>query len=139
MDCSTTGPECAEQWLPVAGWPGYEISSLGRLGSWLKSPNEKGPPMSRRILVGGRDRDGYRRAVLVNGRARRSLKIHILVLEAFAGPRPFPKAVTRHLNGMSTDNRALNLSWGTQQENIHDRARHGRTLRGERHRLCHRV
>jgi hypothetical protein len=132
-DLQSIGATCSEEWRRIEGWPGYEISSLGRLGSWHKLPNAKHPPQERRILVGGKDKDGYRRAVLVNGKTRRSLRLHHLVLDTFQGKRPFPEAVARHLNGDLTDNSVTNLCWGTQQENIDDRERHGRTRSGAHH------
>jgi len=47
-----------------------------------------------------------------------NLKIHQLVCEAFHGPRPFPTAVVIHLDEDSTNNKAINLKWGTQKENL---------------------
>ena len=62
----------------------------------------------------------------------RRVYVHRLVAEAFHGT-PSPGAVTRHLNGDRSDNRAVNLVWGTHEENAADRDAHGRTSRGERH------
>ncbi len=123
-----------EEWRPVEGWPGYEISSHGRLGSWLKLPNETAPPTSRRILKGGRDKDGYRKAVLCRkGEPNRGHpRIAALVCIAFHGPRPLGMVV-RHDNGRHDDDRASNLLWGTQKQNMADKLRHGTALNGERH------
>lgn len=58
--------------------------------------------------------------------------VHRVVCEAFHGPRPFPKAEVRHLNGIKTDNRASNLKWGTHAENMADKKLHGTDAAGER-------
>jgi len=47
-----------------------------------------------------------------------NIKVHRVVCEAFHGPAPFPKSVVIHLNEDATDNRAENLKWGTQKENL---------------------
>lgn len=60
-------------------------------------------------------------------------KLHILVLEAFVGPRP-DGMVGRHKNDIKSDNRLDNLCWGTQSENAIDRVRHGR---GAQQKLTH--
>lgn len=57
--------------------------------------------------------------------------VHRLVAEAFHGT-PSPGAVTRHLNGDPSDNRAENIAWGTCAENSADMVRHGKSTRGER-------
>src|SRR5690349_6456701 len=38
---------------------------------------------------------------------------HLLVCEAFHGPKPFPEAQVRHLDGNPANNNARNLKWGT--------------------------
>lgn len=46
------------------------------------------------------------------------LKIHKLVCEAFHGVKPFEKAVVIHIDENSLNNKAENLKWGTQKENL---------------------
>lgn len=57
-----------------------------------------------------------------SGKKRHS--VHVLVAEAFFGPRP-TGMVVRHLNGDASDNRPSNLAYGTQSDNIADCFRHG--------------
>lgn len=64
--------------------------------------------------------------------AGRNVAVHCLVAEAFLGPKPTPNHEVRHLDGDCTNNRPENLAWGTHQENIDDRERHGTTARGAR-------
>jgi len=45
-------------------------------------------------------------------------KIARLVAEAFHGPAPFDGAVVMHLDENATNNRASNIKWGTQKENL---------------------
>jgi hypothetical protein len=47
-----------------------------------------------------------------------NMKVHRLVCEAFHGPPPFDRAVVIHLDEDATNNRADNLKWGTQKENL---------------------
>lgn len=82
------------------------------------------------------DAKGYQRvSVYAVPGVQRKIRVHLLVCEAFHGPKPFPDAEVRHLNGVRTDNRAENLAWGTAAENQHDRVLHGTavTSRGEQH------
>ena len=63
-------------------------------------------------------RDGYATVVIRDnsGRARNG-RIHVLVLEAYVGPRP-PGYVGHHINHVRDDNRLENLQWVTQSENM---------------------
>ncbi len=56
---------------------------------------------------------------------KRCLLLHQLVLAAFGFARPSGKHVSRHLNGVRTDNRIANLQWGTCKDNHADAVRHG--------------
>jgi hypothetical protein len=87
-----------EVWQPVRDFEGiYEVSNMGRVRS-----------LTRKIIARGSSRVA-----------------HILVCEAFHGPKPEPHHEVRHLNGNGQDNRPENLAWGTKSENRADAVRHG--------------
>jgi hypothetical protein len=67
-----------------------------------------------------------------NGKTKHK-RVHVLVAEAFLGPRP-PGRQCCHKNGNGLDNRAVNLRWGTPSENIQDSVRHGTHPRTRRQR-----
>lgn len=56
-------------------------------------------------------------------------KVHILVLEAFQGPRPEGLECC-HSDGNSRNNNFWNLRWATRMDNIRDMQRHGTMPRG---------
>ena len=60
------------------------------------------------------------------------MRTSIGVCAAFHGPRPSPQHVACHNNGIRSDNRAINLRWATQKENIHDKYDHGTMGFGEK-------
>jgi len=93
---------------PVPGYDGYTASFSGKV--YLNGAEVNWSRWST----------GYRYAQIGN----RKVGLHTLVCAAFRGPRP-AKAVVRHLNGDPTDDRAENLDWGTQSENIRDSVLHG--------------
>lgn len=77
---------------------------------------------------------GYFRVVLyVSGRPF-GQTVHALICEAFHGPRPEGMVVC-HGPGSRTDNRSINLRWGTRKENEADKYAHGKQHgpRGEQH------
>lgn len=77
-------------------------------------------------------RDGYLVVkVRLNGK-QCCRAIHRLTLEAFVGPRPSIKHVTRHLDGCRKNNNIDNLCWGTYLENEADKVRHGTKPLAER-------
>lgn len=92
--------------------PGYMVSTVGRMAKLMSTnPGALGYPQFSLVAPG------------TSGRVRRYL--HDLVLTAFVGPRP-EGAVARHLNDDPTDNRLVNLAWGTRSENQRDALRNGR-------------
>jgi hypothetical protein len=58
-------------------------------------------------------------------------RINRLICEAFHGA-PYDGANACHNNGLKEDNRAGNLRWDSQRENIADRKRHGTHLSGHK-------
>ena len=107
-----------ERWLPVAGFPGYEVSDQGRVRS-----NKRGG----RILSLEHTKNsfsGYHRVTLYHKGPHR-VSVHRLVLETFVGPCP-PGLQGCHANDDGTDNRLSNLRWGTPSSNSDDCIRNGR-------------
>lgn len=99
-------------WLPVVGFPRYEVSSEGEIRS------------GKHILKPRPNSNGYLYLTLYREGERHTKRVHLLVAEAFYGQRP-PGMVSRHLNGVRTDNRAENLAWGTYRDNVLDAVTHG--------------
>lgn len=63
----------SERWLPVVGWPDFEVSDMGQL-------RRQGVP---RLLLLCQDRHGYQTVWLRSGKAKKLLKVHRLVAAAF--------------------------------------------------------
>lgn len=74
---------------------------------------------------------GYATVSLYGNGSRRPTLVHIIIAETFHGPRPFPEAEVRHIDGNKSNCSASNLCWGTRVENEHDKLAHGTRLRGE--------
>lgn len=106
-----------ETWRPVVGFEGlYEVSDSGSVASLRRRR------MVRKLHV---DTWGYLRiSFKIDGRTV-NRRVHTMVAESFIGPRP-DGLVVRHLNGIYTDNRPVNLRYGTVAENAQDMLRHGR-------------
>jgi NUMOD4 motif-containing protein/HNH endonuclease len=122
-----------ENWRPIAGYPGYQVSDLGRVRSVdriIIRMTKRGPVQVRlagRVLRQGRARNGY----LTVSLSGRSVNVHTLVLRAFRG-EPLPGHQGAHDNGDPRDNRAKNLLWKTRRANEADKLRHGTYLAGSR-------
>lgn len=52
-----------------------------------------------------------------------------LVCTAWHGPKPFDGARVRHLNDVRTDDRPVNLAWGTHSDDALDAYRNGNRVR----------
>ena len=112
-----------ETWRTIPRFPGYEISSIGRVRSldhW-RSTGGGGT-----CLAHGRVLRQHPHVTTKHHYMKVQLSIcgevtchwvHRLVCEAFHGPPPDPKSMACHKNDIGTDNRAENLEWGSQSYN----------------------
>lgn len=117
-----------EDWRAVVGYEGiYSVSSLGRV---RRERSSRGT-CAGRILCGSQQSEGYWRVGLSRHRDQKVRLVHVLVAEAFLGPRPIGCEVN-HINGVKTDNRAENLEWVTRKENIAHSVRTGLAAFGDR-------
>lgn len=116
-----------EIWLPVPGFVGYyEVSNMGRVRSISRIIRQKDGTLYRlRGRVLRPTPGGYLHVSLRKNNVTTTFGVHILVLQAFEGPRPSWGKHSRHLDGNHYNNRASNLKWGTAKQNQEDRIRHG--------------
>lgn len=110
-----------EEWRPVKGYEGlYEVSNFGK----VRSLDHMASNGVCEILYKGRElkpfldgRKHYLQVVLSNGNTCKIKKLlHRLVAEAFI-PNLENKPEVNHINGIKTDNRAINLEWVSSKEN----------------------
>lgn len=109
-----------EEWRPVVGQSDYLVSNQGRVAS-IKGRQ----PKILRPYLNGRASYPYPSVTLHQDRHKQIRTVHILVAEAFIGPRPEGQEV-RHINGDPMDARASNIRYGTHADNMRDRLAHGR-------------
>lgn len=108
-----------EIWRAIPGYEGwYDVSNTGDIRRVRPSPTFRyGTPMPR-IMVASTAGFGYLIVRLCREGKPKTFCIHILVLMAFAGPKPGSNYTGNHKNGKKQDNRLENLEWLTQSENI---------------------
>lgn len=120
-----------EEWRSIAGYSGYEVSSLGRVRS-LARLDAAGNRMKERLLAPRLHTGGYLRVQLSSAGKSRDFFIHRLVLQAFVGPCP-PNQEGCHNDGNRQNNEATNLRWDTRFQNMADKKLHGTEQLGAKH------
>lgn len=98
-----------------------EVISVFILGSNKRRKDFNNPRKLKPILPP----TGYPMVSVWNGEKPICVYVHILVLEAFIGPRPSPKSYALHQDGSRDNNHIDNLRWGSQKENVSDSKQHG--------------
>lgn len=129
-----------ERWKPIPNYPGYFISSHGRVKSaertvrYVRMGKVARKKIKERILVLGEDNsgEGYFQVGLCKDGKKVTHKVHLLVAEIFIGTRP-SGLLTRHLDGNCKRNHYKNLAYGTHQDNSNDAKKHGTIRKGECH------
>src|ERR1035437_1027660 len=108
-----------EQWLPIVGYPAYEVSSIGGVRSVTRQVpwgfNRWGQQIFSTLkgqMIKTRLHHGYPTfGVCVNGK-HRDMTVHMAMMQAFVGPVPKGQEV-RHLDGKPANNVLSNLEYGT--------------------------
>lgn len=123
-----------EIWKRIPGHPNYEASNLGRIKSFKAVNRNARLPINGRVLKGSvyETRGISYRHVSVDGQ---TFFVHRLILLTFVGPLP-PGKVSRHLDSNSLNDKRLNLTYGTQAQNMQDKIKNGTWQGGENHNLC---
>jgi hypothetical protein len=112
-----------EEWRSVEGFPGYEVSNLGRVRSidrvviWKRRGGNFPVSLGGKILRPGLRR-GYKEVTLCSGGERQRFLVHRLVVMAFIGPPPKGLTQVNHKDGDKQNNWAGNLEWVTPSENV---------------------
>lgn len=127
----------------VPGFPGYAVSRMGKIIScWAPGHHtQRIQGWHRMRPIRRKARGAFTRkaryyvihvsSFTPNGRTRRIVPVHQLVLLTFVGPCPRGLEAC-HNNGRHTDNRRKNLRWDTSKSNRADQRAHGAMPFGEK-------
>lgn len=122
-----------EIWKEIEGYPGYRVSTLGRVQT--KRHKNGLPAPNWRDMTPVLDGHGYPQVRLYrHGDAPRWFFVSRLVLLTFVGEPPTSSHVARHVTDPDPCNCHLeNLAWGTQSQNCRDKETHGTAQKLESH------
>lgn len=131
----------SEIWKDIPEWPDYQVSNMGRVrvGARVRlQTHPRNRSMMKQVTYPAALRrqsicpqTGYAKVGLSKPGKKQTVAVHVLVCEAFHGPRPKGHDAA-HGNGIRTDSRADNLRWATRKENRADCKSHGTNNHGER-------
>ena len=109
-----------EEWKDIVGYEGqYQVSNIGRVRSLDRIINNHRGIYKRTGYIKAicDASGGYKSVGLCKNGISKNILLHILVAKAFI-QNPFCKRTVNHINCDKSDNRACNLEWATDSENI---------------------
>lgn len=102
-----------EIWKDIQGYPGYQVSNMGRVKSLVKAYRRED-----KILKGSPNTTGYTLVQLYpEPRKRKSLLVHRLVMMTFQPNPVMDQLEVNHKDLDTTNNKMSNLEWVTEKEN----------------------
>jgi len=96
-----------EIWKTIIGFNNYEVSSYGNIKN----------KYTDLLLKPIKHNTGYSLVNLCNNKKRKTIRIHKLIASYFI-INEFNNDCINHINGIKKDNRAVNLEWVSQRENV---------------------
>lgn len=121
----------AEEWRLVPGFPNYMVSNLGGLKTRYHQKNHRLMDRWRTITIKPCRKMGRYRVRIKNDSVRQNILRYRLVLIAFVSECP-PGMEACHIDGNHANDRLDNLYWGTREDNMRDKVRHGNSSKGEK-------
>jgi hypothetical protein len=123
-----------EIWKAIPDFPGYEVSTHGRIRSYWH--NRRGIRISHQPrILSTKGGNKYPHVGLTRDKTLYHFSVHTIVLTAFVGTCP-PGMEACHNNGNRFDNRLFNLRWDTRKNNVSDKFLHGVQPMGENQWNC---
>lgn len=111
-----------EVWKDVPGFEGhYQVSNLGRVKSldrFVPTIHQGPRKLKGKIRKQVHNGQGYLKVVLQKECAKTDNFVHRLVMQAFVG---ISNLQVNHINGVTTDNRLVNLEYVDTRENMNHR------------------
>lgn len=112
-----------EEWCPISGYEGYQVSTFGRVKSFKHGTIKILKPMLTSF--------GYLQVTLCLGNKRIAKFVHRLVALAFI-PNPNDKPQVNHKDTNKLNNSIENLEWATAKENTRHAVETGLKKQGEK-------
>lgn len=114
--------------MPVPGFEGYYAGTDGEVYS-TRGPWTDHAVLTKLSASRPSDKHYSSLALTPNSGKARTRAVHLVILDAFQGPRP-GKDTGSHLDGDHLNNRPENLAWESAAQNLLRRLEHGTADRG---------